>query len=258
MSLRGLVVALLCGLLGLGGGALVAYLVRQQPTIGGLADPVPAVSPSIPVDLPTESPYARDISYPTLSPDLPLQGVHTMHNHLADWTYHVPQDWTAFGDFSDTPLTPHQIEHSQSVRYKPADEPTVGGYSLYVRVLDNTLFDTKMSVNAKIAGFEEAASVADFQVLHESDSSVYFEYRDKPTNLHRFNYFEWFAVPGDPFATLQVSVAGRQRDVPGLKALLNRFADDVIGTRVTHRTASTRPSAGDTSSPTATASSSAG
>lgn len=264
MSRRGLLVALLCGLVGLGGGMLLAWLVQPRPAAGGLAAPVPAVSPSVPVDLPTGSPYAHDIGYPPLSPDLPLQAVHTMRNRLALWTYHVPQDWTAYGDFSDTPLTPRQVERSQSVRFKPSDEPTVGGYSLYVRTLDNTLFDTHMSVAAKIAGFEEASGVADFQVLKETGSSVYFEYRDQPSNLHRYNYFQWFAVPGDPYATLQVSVAGRRRDVPGLKALLNRFADDVTGTRAPRRTPSSAgpsdtasPSAsGATSSPSPTPSSS--
>ena len=118
-------------------------------------------------------------------------------------------------------------------------------------MLDNTLFDTHMSVAAKIAGFEEASGVADFQVLKRTSSSVYFEYRDQPSNLHRYNYFEWFAVPGDPYATLQVSVAGRRRDVPGLKALLNRFADNVTGTRAPRRPPSSSPGPTDTSSPTA-------
>jgi hypothetical protein len=257
MSRRGLLVALLCGLIGIGGGLLLGWLVQPRPAAGGLADPVPAQSPSVPVDLPSASPYARDITYPPLSPDLPLRGVHTMRNRLALWTYHVPQDWTAYSDASDTPLTPRQVEHSQAVRFKPGDEPPIGGYSLYVRTLDNTLFDTHMSVAAKKAGFEEASGVADFRVLKETGSSVYFEYRDKPSNLRRYNYFEWFAVPGDPFATLQVSVAGRRIDVPGLKALLNRFSDDVSGTHAPHRSPSSPSSPGSpTSSATATSSAS--
>ncbi len=251
MRRRGLVAALLCGLIGFGGGLLLGWLVQPRPAAGGLADPVPGVSPSVPVDLPTSSPYAHDIAYPPLSPDLALPTVHTMRNHLALWTYHVPQDWAPYGDSSGTPLTPRQVERSQSVRFKPSDEPTIGGYSLYVRMLDNALFDTHMSVAAKIAGFEEASGVADFQVLKRTSSSVYFEYRDQPSNLHRYNYFEWFAVPGDPYATLQVSVAGRRRDVPGLKALLNRFADNVTGTRAPRRPPSSSPGPTDTSSPTA-------
>jgi hypothetical protein len=245
MSRRGLVAALLCGVIGVAGGVLVAWLVQPRPAAGGLADPVPGVSPSVPEHQSSRSPYAPDDHYPPLSPDLPLQAVHTMRNRLAIWTYHVPQDWTAYETFGTTPLTPHQIEHSQSLRFKPADSHEVGDYSLYVKMLDNTLFDTNMSVAAKIAGFSEASGVADFQVLYQNDSSVYFEYRDKPTNLHRYNYFAWFAVPGDPYATLQVSVAGRRRDVPGLKALLNRFTDDLTGVRAPHRP----PSGGTSSSP---------
>ena len=70
MSMRGLVVALLCGLLGLGlecrGG------VRRPARVSRLRRspyPVSAVSPSVPIDVPPSSePPAPDIKYPALSP----------------------------------------------------------------------------------------------------------------------------------------------------------------------------------------------
>lgn len=226
----GLLGALLCAAVGVAGGLLVGYLEQPRPTYGDLASPIPAASPSVPIDRPTRKRYARDISYPPLSPDLPLQGVHTMRNSLAVWTYHVPQSWGAYSATSSRQLTQRQTDNAQSVRFKPPDEPDVGGYSLYVKIIDNTIFDSSMAVAAKIAGFSEASGVADFQVLKQTQSSVYFEYRDQPSNLHRYNYFAWFSVPGDANATLQVSVAGRRRDVPGLKALLTRFTDDAFGT----------------------------
>jgi hypothetical protein len=238
--MRGLLVALLCGLVGLGGGALVSYAVQPHPTTSQASViPVPAFSPSVPIDVPTESPYAKDISFRPLSPDLDLPDVHTISNDLASWTYHVPHGWQAYAVCAptdhckppmtaDTPLKPGQVDRQQEVRFRPPHEPLVGGYSLRVRVLDNTLgFNPGMMKSTKIQGFRQAFQ--EFNVIKQTPNSVYFDYRDEPSNLHRFNYFQWFAVDGDPTATLEMSVAGRQTDVPGLEALFDRFADNVLG-----------------------------
>lgn len=93
MSIRGLLVALLCGLIGLGGGALAAYVVQPGVAVGGTPDPLAAYSPSIPVDPPTQRPYAKDIPYPALPTELALNMVHSIENRLATWTYHVPEGW---------------------------------------------------------------------------------------------------------------------------------------------------------------------
>lgn len=240
MSVRGLVVALLCGLLGLGGGALVSYLVQPHPTTSTAAvAPLPAVSPSVPIDVESVSPYAKDISYAPLSPDLALSGRHTIANSLASWRYHAPLGWQGYAVcaptdgckppmIANTKLGPGQVDAQPEVRYRPPDEPLTGGYSLRVRVLDNTLaLNTGMMVSTKIQGFRQ--TYKEFNIIRQTPSSVYFDYRDEPTNLHRFNYFQWFTVPGSSTATLEMSVAGRESDVPGLEALFHRFADYVIG-----------------------------
>jgi hypothetical protein len=228
MSRRGLVVALLCGLVGIVGGLGVAYAVQPRPTYGNLASPVNAVSPSVPTYLPTEPPPKKDINYPTLPRDLAMPVVHTTHNRLATWTYHVPQGWGAYSAASGAPLTPKQIDASQDIHFRPTDEPNVGGYSLYVKTLDNVLDNTGQMVATKITGFDQAG-YPDVHILKQNGSSVYFTYRDPTTNYERYNFFQWFAVPGQQNATLQVSVAGRERDAPGLRNLLNRFADNVTG-----------------------------
>ena len=235
MSIRGLVVALLCGLLGLGGGALVAYAVQPHPASAGTATPVKGVSPSVPTDVPTVRPYAPDIDYPPLSPDLALPVVHTIKNRLATWTYHVPEGWAAYSVCtavlpnvckvkSDTPVPPKRIDQVSQVRFRPPDEPLLGGYSLRVRVLDNALaFNIGLMVGSKVIGFRQ--TYTEFHVLKKTESAVYFTYRDELNHL-RYNYFQWFAVPGSPTATLEMSVSGRKVDAPGLQALFNRFADN--------------------------------
>jgi hypothetical protein len=233
------VVALLCGVLGLGIGAGIAYLGQPAASHAGTATPVPGVSPSLPIDeSPTRPPTSPDIAYPALEPGLPLNQVHTIGNDLATWTYHVPQGWVPYavcgpGECrpplqTDDPLTPRQTERQPEVRYRPADEPHVGGYSLRVKILDNTLgLNPGQMVGTKIRGFRQAYQ--HFTLLRQTPSAAYFTYIDGNDHL-RFNYFQWFAAPGSTSATLEMSVAGREVDVPGLKALFRRFADNATGT----------------------------
>jgi hypothetical protein len=239
--MRGLVVALLCGLLGLGGGALVAYAVQPRSTDLGSPHPLSGVSPSVPIDPRTSSTYAPDIAYPTLSADLPLQQVHTLKNRLATWTYHVPASWTPYAACppppapckipTDTVLKPGQVDRQRQVVFRPQSEPTQGGYLMRVAVLDNTLSNVGQMLATKIVGFEQqqAATSEEFHIIKRTPYSVYFRYRALPSNRLRYNFFQWFAVEGVPNATLEMSVAGRASDVPGLKALFNRFADNLTG-----------------------------
>jgi hypothetical protein len=240
MSMRGLVVALLCGVLGLGLGAVVAYGAQPGTSPAGDARPMSAVSPSVPIDEPPPPPKTSpDITYAPLSPDLSLPlPDRTIGNDLATWTYHAPQGWVPYAVCivaaecpppmqTDDVLTARQAARQPEVRFRPPDEPTVGGYSLRVKVLDNTqAFTPAQMVATKIVGFQ---AYAHFKRLHQTPSAAYFTYIDGNHHL-RYNYFQWFAAPGSSTATLEMSVAGRKQDVPGLKALFNRFADNVIGT----------------------------
>jgi hypothetical protein len=246
MSRRGLLVALLCGVLGLGLGMIAAYAAQPASSSGGAANPISAVSPSVPIDpRPSPSPYAKDLDYASLKPGFALPTVHTISNALARWTYHAPLGWKPYwvcstpslcppDAYPDKPMAPKVVDQAPEVRFRPSGEPTSGGYSLRVRVLDNTIYDVHQTVSTKIVGFRDSPSIADFKVIRKNDHSVYFEYRDAASNLHRFNYFQWFAVPGQTNATLEMSVSGREQDVPGLKWLFDRFADNVTGSLPPH------------------------
>jgi hypothetical protein len=240
MSMRGLVVALLCGLLGLGGGALVAYVVQPHTHDAGSPRPVAAVSPSVPIDPTSSRTFATDIPFPTLSTDLALpRPGHRIHNDLATWSYHVPQGWTAYGVCTapptgppckfadDEPVPPTQVDKQTQVRFRPPGEPPVGGYSLRVKILDNTELNPAQMVATKKVGFQQEFSDQNFTVTHRTQSAIYFTY--VADDHLRLDYFQWFAVPGRANATLEMSVAGRASDEAGLKALMLRFADNLSG-----------------------------
>jgi hypothetical protein len=254
MSRRGLLVALLCGVLGLGLGMIAAYAAEPSSSTGGTANPISAVSPSVPIDEPPKPPKtAEDITYPPLSPDLnlPLPD-RTIGNDLATWTYHVPQGWVPYAVCTvlaecpppmqaDDVLTPQQAARQAEIRFRPPHEPLEGGYSLRVKALDNTQqFDTEQMVATKIVGFK---AYDHFRLLRKTPSAAYFTYIDGNDHL-RYNYFQWFAAPGSSTATLEMSVAGRKQDVPGLKALFNRFADNVLGTNEPYQPPKGKKSAG--------------
>jgi hypothetical protein len=240
MSMRGLLVALLCGVLGIGGGIGVARLAQPGTSQAGQAHPIAAVSPSVPSDEPVVKSYAPNIDYPTLERDLPLPPPdHLIGNQLATWHYRIPAGWVAYAActpsnvcpphvVTDTPLTARQAARQSQVRFRPAGEPPVGGYSLRVEALDNTLdLNPGQMVSTKIAAFRQAYQ--GFRKLKQTDSAVYFTYRDGNNRL-RYNFFQWFAASGSTTATLEMSVAGRAQDAPGLRTLFNRFALIVSGT----------------------------
>lgn len=243
MSRRGLLVALLCGVLGILLGMVVAFASQPHTSYSNDAHPMSAVSPSVPIDpRATLPPPAPDIDYPPLRPDLALPPpVQTIGNELATWHYHIPQGWQAYAVCStptecpppmttDAKLTPQQLATQPEVRFRPADEPLVGGYSLRVKILDNTLgLNPGQMVSTKIEGFQQSFENQDFSLLHQTPTAAYFTFRDSENHL-RYNYFQWFAAPPSNAATLEMSVAGRKVDRPGLRALFNRFADNVIGT----------------------------
>ncbi len=254
MSRRGLLVALLCGVLGLGLGMIAAYAAQPSSSTGGSANPISGVSPSVPIDEPPKPPKtAKDITYPPLSPDLnlPLPD-RTIGNDLATWTYHVPQGWVPYAVCTvlaecpppmqpDDLLTPQQAARQTEIRFRPPNEPLEGGYSLRVKALDNTQqFDTEQMVATKVVGFK---AYPHFRLLRKTPSAAYFTYIDGNDHL-RYNYFQWFAAPGSTTATLEMSVAGRKQDVPGLKALFNRFADNVLGTNEPYQPPKGKKSAG--------------
>ncbi len=239
MGVRGLVVALLCGLLGVGGGIAIAYALSPHSTqLNSAASPVPAASPSVPIDVPTTRSVAPDIDYPALQPGLALPSVHRIGNDIASWTYHVPFGWTAYAVCAvqpcklatDAVVPPKQIDKQAQLRFRPPGEPVIGGYSLRLKIMDNTDLNPAQMVATKVVGFQQEFSDQDYTRLRQTPSAVYFTYIDGEDH-RRYNFFQWFAVPNHPNATLEMSVSGRARDRDGLEAIFNRFADNLTGTQ---------------------------
>jgi hypothetical protein len=202
-------VLLVLAAIGAVGGYAAAVLRRDEPVRFATPAPVPARSPSVPV-LPTPS-YAPDIDYPPLAAGLDYRP-HRIGAPPYRWAYDVPAGWR-----------PEPVAFAET-RWRPADEPTVGGYSLRVKIVNEHRTDEEM-VAAKLAAVH--GIYADVEVVEQTTDTLSFRYRETASNRLRVNTFRWFTPTGGVTAEFEMSVVGRQEDVPGLDALLAHVSASV-------------------------------
>ena len=212
MGIRGLGAALALALVGAAGGFATAHLLRDAPLTVAEAAPVPASNPSIPVD--PVRPFAPDITYPPLQPGLSYKRHVLGQKGFQQWVYDAPQGWTPTIENGDP----------DEIRWRPADEPTVGGYSLRVKLVFE--HKTKQAMVAqKLAAMQ--SGYADVEILGQTEDLLSFSYREPDTNTQRFNTFRWFSIPGSEEALFEMSVVGRQVDHDGLDDLLEKVSQSV-------------------------------
>jgi hypothetical protein len=209
MSWRGLGVLLLLAVLGAAGGYAVADLRQPETVAASTAAPLPASSPSIPVDI--DRPFAEDIPYPPLETGLEYRP-HTLGDQPFQWAYDAPKGWGS------------TEEGLNEIRWRPKDEPEIGGYSLRVKL--STEHKTKSDmVIQKLAAMQ--AGYEDVVILGQTQDLLSFSYRDATRNTQRFNTFRWFSLPGEEEARFEMSVVGREVDRDGLQDLLEEVAASV-------------------------------
>lgn len=180
-----------------------------------VASPVPA-RPDLPVD--PSTPPAADIDYPALQPGL-AYAPQTLGRGAFAWDYAVPAGWRRYG--AEDGLGPDEL------RWRPPDEPTVGGFSVRVKLV-NTHQTAAEMVAAKLAalrdGPDSARSFPGLTVLGRADDALAFSYRVPSSQTLRFNTFRWITAPGDDEVGVEMSVVGRERDRAGLADLLEQVA----------------------------------
>lgn len=201
----GVVLVLLA--LGAGAGWGVGVLLDDDPGTIAVARPLPAASPSAPVE--PERPYSPDIDYPTLPTSLPYVD-HVVGEGEFLWGYRAPEGWD-IGNPGPNEVT-----------WRPHLSP-VGSYGMRVKVVTERKTPEAM-VEQKTSDLADA--VQDVRVLGTSADSLDITYRTSSNQL-RYNSFRWFTRPGRADAQFEVSVSGRAQDVPGLDALLDQIAASV-------------------------------
>lgn len=202
---------------GVGGGYAAGRLDHQDPPPAPApsaldsAAPVPA-APELPIAKPV--PYEQDIPYPALAVDLPYV-TQTTRSAGHTWRFLVPKGWKKYPAGASDP--------AGTIRWRPPDEPTVGGFLL--RILPLLPRDTPAEArDLRKEKFEK--TYRDVQVLRLEPDSIRFAYRTDD-NFRRFNDFAWVPVAASPYAGFEISVAGRDRDQDGLADLVAKVQRSV-------------------------------
>lgn len=188
------------GLAGLG----VVALTRHDPVQTDGARPLAAISPSLPTYAP-EQPYAADVVFPALQPGLTYRRAQVGVGPYG-WTYDVPTGWV-------------NVVIGPGERKSVPVGSLMGGYSLRTELVLGQRLAPKSLVEQKLDAFRSLFE--DVHVLVKSDDMIALSYRDPQSNWLRYNTFRWFADTNGT-AAVEVSVAGRSQDLPGLDDLLAR------------------------------------
>lgn len=205
------VIGLFLVLLLLGAGAGYAWAAAgadDGPSRFTDAEPLPAESPSVPVE--PERPYADDIDMATLRTSLKYER-ETIGDAPFQYSFRRPKDWQS----SD----PQAGERS----FLPPDRVEEGGYGMRIKIVNARMTPPEM-VEQKLGAIE--ATEDEVEVIGRTSNTLAVTYRSAENRL-RYNTFRWFTEPGVGFATFETSVFGRERDVEGLTDLLDKVAASV-------------------------------
>ena len=195
-------------LLGAGAGwAWAAASPEDGPSRFAGAGPVAAESPSVPVE--PDRPYAEDVDMPTLTTNLEYQR-ETIGEAPFQYSFRRPRDWAP-------------VNRGAGERAFLPPGRMLGGFGMRVKVV-NARLTTEEMVEEKLDALE--ATEDDVEVVGRSSDYLAVTYRSSENRL-RYNTFRWFTDPGGTAATFETSVYGRERDVAGLRDLLDKVAASV-------------------------------
>lgn len=213
---------------GVGGGYAAGRLDHQDPPPAPRPSALDAAIPvpgTFPLPIAKDVPYAHDIDYPALkvgltydTTKLRVRPTPPEPGHV--WQVKVPKGWKRYPAGVGDP--------AGTVRWRPANEPTVGGFLVRVLPIIQPRDTPTEARDARKQKFQDA--YRDVQVIRLEPDSIWFSYRTEE-NYKRFNYFAWVTSPGSPYAGFELSVAGRDRDRQGLADLLDTMKRSVTRIR---------------------------
>lgn len=189
---------------GVGCGFVLSMTVGEHSSGTGMAAPVAARSPSLPVDPVPE--LFPDSPAPALAPGLDLvrQQVGTGDFRM---TVPVPKGWR----FSVNSLNEWQ--------WRPPEQPDFGHLLRVEQVLSNRR-SIDWTLDRRIDELNEDEE--NVEILEQTDDSLHFTY--VTSNHLRHGYLMWLDLTGSDNAQVEIAVTGRAVDDVGMADLLARVA----------------------------------
>lgn len=206
MTVRSVVIALALAVIGAGGGYAASALDGDEPRTISMAMPVPAASPSYPVN---EYDVQPDLDDPALAPGLPLVDARFRASAGYALLASVPEGWRKGGDGS---MRTFAIAGANSNTYR----------------LRIGIFTDRQAVGvkraARIGALESAEDDGEMQnvvIEDEDDDRFVATYLQ---NGYRRVTMERFLDLGRTSAYATVAVVGREADRAGMADLLERVS----------------------------------
>lgn len=197
--------------LGAGAGYGVSVALAPAPSASGVAEPVAASSPSIPVD--PSTPPVPDPADPPLRPGVPLVTA-TMGTGKAAITYPVPAGWRS---------------NATAINEAKWKQPGTSNntYVLRVELIRSRDLTVRAAIEDRLRRLDDEQDGQDeVEVVERGPDSLEYTYRsDEGTARHTF--MRWTDVDRDGQAEAEIVVHGRERDVAGTRDLVARVADGV-------------------------------
>ena len=196
------------GLLAGAAGGVVLSMAQAEPG-RDTARPVPAVSPSVPVDPP---PATRpDTDSPALQPGLAYERS-TLGAEGSEVGVRTPVGWKRVA-----------IARSGGEAKWFDPDNRLNTYLLRIELVEGQ----RQTVEAiREDSIERITAATDeFRLLQETANGMRFVYVDN--GLTRFGFLEWVADPASGHAVVEVAAHGRARDRRGLLDLVSRAAGGV-------------------------------
>jgi hypothetical protein len=205
MGWRGPAALVLLIAIGVIGGYAGAQTWQDEPDAAGVAEPVAATSPSVPVDpAPVILP---DPEAPALEPDLPTHE-EVLGSGGFTVTVPVPDGWNR------TDLGPAEA------RWGVPDIP-LHTYVLRVEQVTSQRESIDSILTDRIADLD--GTTEDLVVVDQTSDSLEFTYLSD--GYLRFGFLRWLDLTGSGHANLEIAVTGREQDVEGARALVETVAE---------------------------------
>lgn len=191
---------------GVAGGVAIGVALRPSVALIEEATPLPAQSPSIPIDPPPQIVPDPDVP-PPLGTDLETRDV-TVGGRAFGVSVPVPQGWlrSDIGAAESQWTIPGDFDH---------------GYKIRVEMVT--------SERATIAGIlaersEDLDGILDFTILEQTSDTLVFTYVDESRH-RRLQLVRWLDLRNPDAAEVEIALTGRLRDEAGLRALLEAVTE---------------------------------
>ena len=215
MSWRGLGVAVLLAGIGLVAGIGLARLTDDGPAVGDAAAPLPAQSPSLPIDPPVE--VSPDPDYPPLARDLP-----THRQEIGQGPFvvsvPVPDGWLSTNS------------NVNEWKWKPplgsdgdGDGDVDNTYFLRITLLGNPPVTIASALADRIRTVDAASATEEFDLESQTEDTFTATY--VIDGYRRLAIERFISIDGSDTAFANIAVIGRLPDRVGLADLMETVTD---------------------------------